>query len=454
MSDAAAQVADLVFETAFVRRFDDPLPRPQLVEALEGEPGHYRARVVSDRCFSDGRPLNARRLAAGLSRGRALGDGEWVSARGDTLELHSSLAKPALEAALAHSVRAIVARDESQAPVGTGPYRVAEHEPNRMVLEPNEHGAQTRHFERIEFRSFADDELLREALAEGSVDLSFDVALEEGETLRGTSRRVLDEASTAILFLNTQRPALQGVAARRVLAHALDCAELASMAHDPGVARAKSLLPAMLGIHAQATDVWDQVDEDEMDGSPLDGATLRMVLPWGPRGYLAEPWRVGETLAEQLAMLGALVLVEPAASPTEALRRAMEGDYDLFLAGWSCDTPEPIDFLEALLHSDAVPSGKDASRASAGPTSPSRPLALSCNLGRIRSTLLDDALGAYALDPTPAALESVHRAIRATMPLVPICHGKTTVVLRDGLADFRLVGPRLPDFASLRWEEG
>jgi len=51
---------------------------------------------------------------------------------------------------------------------------------------------------------------------------------------------------------------------------------------------------------------------------------------------------------------GVLVDVEPTRSPIAALERAEAGDYDLYLAGWSADTPEPHAFYRALLHSESI----------------------------------------------------------------------------------------------------
>lgn len=86
--------------------------------------------------FHDGSPASASAIA------KILGDlhSDWVvRASGDTLTIESDSAMPSLLAELALPRNAIVKRNANNLPVGTGPFRVAEFQPGRILkLAANE----------------------------------------------------------------------------------------------------------------------------------------------------------------------------------------------------------------------------------------------------------------------------------------------------------------------------
>jgi peptide/nickel transport system substrate-binding protein len=63
---------------------------------------------------------------------------------------------------------------------------------------------------------------------------------------------------------------------------------------------------------------------------------------------------VAERIVEDLAAVGIRLRVVTARTWTEYLDRAGRGDYDMAVLGWQADTPDPNDFLSALVSSSAL----------------------------------------------------------------------------------------------------
>jgi peptide/nickel transport system substrate-binding protein len=136
---------------------------------------------------------------------------------------------------------------------------------------------------------------------------------------------------------------------------------------------------------------------------------LTMVRVWGPRPYLPDPVRVGESVAEAFGALGIEVAIEPTRDSQEYFRRIAAGDADLYLSGWAADTPDPADYLDSVLRSSSIPrAGRIATHG---------------NLSRYANPAMDAALDAFRADPQEGRWQEVARLLRDEAPLLALQYG-------------------------------
>ena len=88
------------------------------------------------------------------------------------------------------------------------------------------------------------------------------------------------------------------------------------------------------------------------------------------------------------------------------------GEYDMALAGWVADNPDPAEFYESLLSSAQV-STRDQYLS---------------NLARWRKPEMDAALTAYRADPSPANRKAITDMIENEAILLPLVYGSSTAV--------------------------
>jgi cationic peptide transport system substrate-binding protein len=88
------------------------------------------------------------------------------------------------------------------------------------------------------------------------------------------------------------------------------------------------------------------------------------------------------------------------------------GEYDMALAGWVADNPDPAEFYESLLHSAQV-STKNQYLS---------------NLARWNRPEMDAALVAYRADPSPANRKAITDMIEQQAILVPLVYGASTAI--------------------------
>jgi ABC-type oligopeptide transport system substrate-binding subunit len=152
--------------------------------------------------------------------------------------------------------------------------------------------------------------------------------------------------------------------------------------------------------------------------------------------YLADPWGAGEAIAMQLANVGLAVDAMPASSPREALDIVRAHDYDMMLAGWSADTPDAADYVDALLHSAAIPER-------------GRPLMISCNLARVDDPEVDALLARFRRDPRAETLVALERRVAEHAALVPLCHGDVMIVCGPRVRELPLMPSNMPDYRRI-----
>jgi len=456
---AGVIVRNQCFESLFTRADGKVVPDSRyLAHALRletiGVGGHprYSLRLVEDICFSDGSPVTPDDVAASLQHVAPLRAMVRINAAGGRrVQFHSLEEDAMIEPQLAQIWSVIGKQGARGWWLGTGPYaivdeRIAE-QGHVLTLEPNPHwlrGARPKPaIERIEFHAYPLDadgkpSELRDALASGEIDFTMMLPREVAKGLQGVRKVYQPGQSTAFLAFGCRRPLLDDPALRRALSAAVDPWALAQVCHDnPAAFAARGILPPALAPtrrslprsgHQIAADALAALDKSKRP------KTLQMLVVWGPRPYLPDPVGVAKLIEQQLDALGITVVTHQADNAEDFFAAVRSGDYDLILSGYIAETPEPVDFLAALLSSKRIPA-TDA------------PMASTTNLGAYADPEMDTLLAEAAHDHT--RINTVNDRLEDQRPLVPLMYGASVAVHSWRVRQFEMDPRGIPSFAEL-----
>lgn len=446
-------VSSMVHFNLFERPFAPPVggrpPEPVLFEgplAREmggGQGGLYSATFRGGIVFSDGTPMTVQHLAAALGRSGSLADQASVTVRDRKVFFQLKRPNPRFDLVLSQMYCSITL-DRPGGAIGSGPFVVApDASPERMHLVANPHYRTPVLVDDLYFLCYpptADhrpEKLLR-ALDDGVIDFSNVLGRDDVSRLKNVRKTFQPGASTAILYFNTEHAQLRDPAVRRALSMAIHRDEIARISYSNALAfTASSVLPPALES-AQGT-VRHNPDRAHDELARL-GATfpskMRLLQVWGPRPYLPHPRPVSDLIVRQLRPLGITVEVVETRDSAEFYAVVARGDYDLALAGWIADTPDPADFLDALLSSEMVPE-------------PGRPHSTRSNLSRLRSAGIDALLKRHRESPSAESRAAVLTLVTSEAPFVPLMYGPTIYVNSRRVRNFTPPAIGFPSFAQI-----
>jgi ABC-type transport system substrate-binding protein len=386
----------------------------------------FSAGIRNGSKFSDGTPVTADLAARSLRGAKVLLNKATVEAKGDRVWFTLSAPNPRFDLTLTQGNTAIVL-DRGTQLLGTGTF-MFDHRPNlrllqtaknfRLVRNPH-HAGKRSGIDEIEFRvcPAAEDgtpSALVDALRHGEVDLTTALTMADvaGNQIPGMAPSLQPGNSTGILFFNCERRILASASVRRGIALALDLHELAARSFDknPAAFLAANLLPPMMG---RATGIV-AMDRDEarrlLDASGAKPGRLSLLVPWAPRPYMPKPLPLAHAVQRQLAEVGIAVELRETKTSEEFFGDLVRGNYDLALAGWIADTPDPADFFEALLWSKMCEGDNHS------------------NHSRWKNAAMDAALARFREEPTDEHKREIHRIVRDEAPLMPLIYGQSVVV--------------------------
>ncbi|HKC25737.1 MAG TPA: ABC transporter substrate-binding protein, partial [Thermoanaerobaculia bacterium] len=342
---------------------------PRLAERWDVEDGGNRVALTlrRDVRFSDGTPLTAAVVQASFQRVRELSKGDLAAA----FAAISAVEAPSEHRMVIHLVeplpvfpslltdmRAAVTRIDAGSGrlLGTGPFQIVSHAPERVVLERNTHSWRPPLLDGIEFRAGLSASAIASGLREGRVELARDLVPEDLDVLlrEPRFRAGLVEApkkGTYVALFNVRGPLGKNLALRRALAgvtrsHDFVWATLGRFAlpatgilppgilgHDAG--RRRALLP-----REEARALLREAGLTP----PIElTATVHPILQDRFRALLStlvDTWRdIGVTLRIENATMEEYI---------EGLRRARG---DVLIGRWLADYDDPDDFGYSLFHS-------------------------------------------------------------------------------------------------------
>jgi ABC-type transport system substrate-binding protein len=420
--------------------------------SFDGLP-RYSLRLADDLRFSDGSLVEAEDVIASLEHVAPLcAVARMTPASNRRVQFHALAHDAPIEPHLAQ-IWSVIGKRGPHSWLGTGPYQIVEEtvaSAGRVVaLERNPHWIAGSHkppsIERIEFIAYPLDaegksSKLRDAIESGEVDFTSMLSRERAKGLTKVRKVYQPGHSTAFLAFACARPWVGEAPVRRALAAAIDPWAIAQICHDnPAAFAARGLLPPALAPNQRTLPQYGLTLAAKALEQLADKPTsLRMLVLWGPRPYLPDPLGVAERIAEELGSLGIAVTIEQAAGPAEFYAAVRRGEHDLILAGYIAESPDPVEFLTALLSSTRIPRVDT-------------PMASTTNLGGYADDEMDRLLAAAAHD-SDKILEVMER-FDEHRPLVPLMYGASVAVLAWRVQDFELDPSGIPNFAGLSLRE-
>ena len=425
VDDISGMILGQIFETPYAIAAGQTDVRPQLFEPLRQEGRlQYSAAVRPGIRFSDATPLTAQLAAFSLRASKVLENKAIVEVREERVWFTLSAPNPRFDLILTQDNCAIVL-DRGTQLLGTGAFMFEQRPALRSLqsaseirLVRNPHYRGTTLVDEVHFRVCPADEdgtpaQLVEALRHGAVDVTTALTLADLSThqLTGLSPSMQPGHSTGILFFNTERRPLADTNVRRAIALAIDLHEIASRSYEknPAAFIAASLLPPLMGRSSGLPSTDKEAAKQMLEASGAKPSRLSLLIPWAPRPYLPKPLPVAQAIQKQLAGIGIVVDVVETNSNEAFFGDLNRGNYDMALAGWIADTPDPADFFEALLWSR---SGTEHYS----------------NLSHWKHAATDDALARFRESPTEENKRTIHALVRDEAPLVPLIYGQSVVL--------------------------
>jgi len=432
----SAFVVAQIYETPYAAPVGTEAPEPLLfgeplrAESAGGEARAFSARVRDGVTFSDGTAMTADRVAESLAGSRLFCEHAEAESHGDRVLFRLKHPNARFDLALTQRYSSVVL-ERGGALLGTGPYLPAsDSRPGRIRLVRNPAYRQKVDLDEIVFTTYPVDadgrpQGLVDALANGEIDFTSVLSREDMGTVRGMRKWLEPGSSTAILYFNTEHEALQDPRLRRALAMAVDRSAATRTTYpNPLTFTATSLLPPLMGRWQDGiSHDPDRAKELLQEPGVPHPERLSLLLIYGPRPYLPNPRAVADALAEQIGALGIAVDVVQAATSEQYYSTIARGDYDMVLSGWIADTPDPADFLEAVLSPEAVPS-------------PRRPIVVHANLARWANGAMTEALHRFRAESSTAARDEIRDLVSREVPILPIMYGPTTYVYTPRLQGF------------------
>jgi ABC-type transport system substrate-binding protein len=423
-----AIILEQVFESPYVVTESGEIEPWLFAEKLQlDRPGAqpvYSAAVRPGIVFSDGTPLTATIAAESLSRTKAIRGRATVRAAGDRVVFTMSGPSPRFENVLTQWNTALVL-EQRGALLGTGPYVLAQGTTVQSMKQTgvahllrNERYWKTAHIDDLYFTVHPAEPdgtplALVQAARRGEIDISLNLSVNEVTRYGLTGYQPMQQPSnsTSILYFNSERPPLTDVNLRRALRHAIDTTPIAEINYERNhlAFTAGDIIPPLMG---KAIGVVEPRDKELLRRYPNRPAALTLVVPWTPRPYILKPLLSAQEIARQLGAYGIRVDPIVTTSSENFFSTLARGEYDMALAGWVADNPDPAEFYESLLSSTQV----------------STPHQYLSNLARWRRPEMDAALATYRADPSPANRKTITEMIDREAILVPLVYGSSTAV--------------------------
>lgn len=255
---------------------------------------------------------------------------------------------------------------------GTGPFRFVSWEKGKkIVIRRNaDHWRGAPALETVEFHVFSSQLEVIKALQGGSIDLASWLVPKDIKTLKANPNLVVDSATgnaVGFLTINTAKPPFNDVRVRRAIAAAINPIALTQQFFaDTAGAPASSMVPPALFSHFSKLGV-NRPDEarallKEAGWDSSKNYTLLQI--WAGRPYMPDPAGIARELQKALAAVGINVKVED--DPERFFDRQNKGEFDLLMNGWIADSGDPVGFVAANLHTEAI-GHNNSSRWSNGP---------------------------------------------------------------------------------------
>ena len=436
-------LARQIFETPFqASSSGDAVPalfNEKLVEEPESAGLRFSTTVRTDARFSDGSPVTPEDVVGALSLDPVFTSRASAAFREGRVVL--TLEAPNTRFDLFLTMCGMLYRERGDDLLGSGPYMLGPSEKDVVRLVRNPHARTPAKIESIEVRTYPVDAqtgrptALLAALEKGEVDLAPRLSWRDVNLLKNTAVVMKPVNSTCMLYMNNER--LTDVKLRAAIALSIDRTVVAETAfgENPLAFRATGLLPPALG---KTNDrLMHDVERARTQWQEAGGYSKPLAILYSPapRPYLPAPAAVARHLRDRIRRLGANVEAEELPSG-ELIGRLNSGNYDFAIMGNIPDSPDPSDYLSAVVGSDAVPSGVEGA-------------SFAFNFARYKSPEMDELIASYRKERREETLGEVGQLMGRDVPLIPLMYGRACVAHAWRLRGFQPTVTGLVDLAAL-----
>ena len=362
-----------------------------LVESDEQpEDNIYVYNIKNNVKFSDGTPLTADDVVYSLERQRdpnVAGELAWMFENVDKIEktgdyqVTVTLKKPdaTWPYTLATTASLVISKAYAEAHadslgtpegglVGSGPYVIESWEQgSEIILTKNENywdDSISLDFDKVDFKFIPDASVAKLSLESGEVDFTTAVTADGANELESNDKvnvQAVDYFGETFLSFNNTREPFNDKNVRKAIAYAVDKKSLVDDVYYGKYAGIANALPFGESIITTAKDQWtdylanvesysldlDKAKEYLAQSSVPDGFSAKLVYPASDPIYES----VALVIQQNLKELGIELELEGlAASEISTLRYggSETRDYDLMIARWGSDYPDPVGVISPL----------------------------------------------------------------------------------------------------------
>lgn len=255
--------------------------------------------------------------------------------------------------------------DYFRAPVGTGPYQIAEWvKDDHITLHAfNSYWGPKPHIQTVILRDIPDPATSLIALQKGDIDgWEYPQPNDLPAIQRDVKLQLYHMQPNNIMYLamNDGRPPFDDVRVRRAINEAIDAKALVRNFYDPSAVVADEFLPTAVWPHGvKVSYPFDPADARKLlaEAGYPSGFSTTLWYMTAPRPYLPQPQRVAEAIQADLRAVGISAKLEGFEWGTY-LERVMNAEASLALFGWTGDNGDPDNFLYVILDKNsAIPPG-------------------------------------------------------------------------------------------------
>lgn len=252
--------------------------------------------------------------------------------------------------------------DLDRQPIGTGPFRLVEYEPDALIRYKafDDHWAGRPALDDLIFAITVDASVRRQKLLAGACDVMVDPNRADIEGLKAEPGiTVMEQPGLDIGFLayNTAEPPFDNPRVRKALNMAIGKPALVEAVFGVAGQVAKSPIPPTMWSHNAAIedDAYDpEAAKTLLAAEGVEGLGMTIWAMPARRPYMPDGDRVAELIQADLAAIGVAADIV-SYDWTDYLERSKVVDRDgAVLLGWTGDNGDPDNFLGPLLGCDAV----------------------------------------------------------------------------------------------------
>ena len=250
-------------------------------------------------------------------------------------------------------------------PVGTGPFKFVEWKQNDSItLEKNPDYWQEGlpKLSKVIYRVIPENTARLNALVNGEIDIMDGLNnSDEATVLANDQLQVLERPSNNVGYIGmtvTRKP-FDNKLVRQAINHAIDKQAIIDAFYGGKAEPAINPLPPSLeGYNDQIKDYEYDLEKAKAllaEAGYADGFEIDLWAMPVARPYMPEAQKVAEVIQESLSQIGITANIQSVEWATY-LEKAANGEFDMFMLGWTGDNGDADNFLYTLLDKDSIGS--------------------------------------------------------------------------------------------------